>query len=234
MRRGKPVIGDELIDVVLTGGYPDVLARDTPRRRRDWRRSDINAVAERDVREISAIEKPNEIPNLIRVAAHHAAQLLNVTTIGNGLRLARRTVDDDLDVLEQLFLVRRLEPWRRNDLNRLIKTPKLHFMDSALLAAAKAVTAAKISADRSQFGSLLETFVFAELQRLASWSEDRLHFSHYRDKDQLEVDVVIEREDVGMVGVEVKAAATVKNEDFRGLGRLADIAGKAFRTGVVL
>lgn len=231
---GKPIIGDELINVVLTGGYPDVLARDTPRRRRDWCRSYIDAIAERDVREISAIEKPNEIPNLIRVAAHHAAQLLNVTTIGNDLRLARRTVDGYLDVLEQLFLVRRLEPWHRNDLNRLIKTPKLHFMDSALLAAAKAVTAEKIAADRSQFGPLLETFVFAELQRLASWSEDRLRFSHYRDKDQLEVDVVMESEDGGMVGVEVKAAATVKNEDFRGLRRLADIAGKAFRTGVVL
>jgi len=230
----KPVVGRELVEIVMTGGYPDVLARETPRRRRDWCRAYIEAIAERDVRDISAIEKPNEIPNLIRVAAHHSAQLLNVSTIGVDLRLARKTVESYLEVLEQLFLIRRLEPWHRNDLNRLIKTPKLHFLDSALLAAAKAVTAERIAADRSLFGPLLETFVYAELEKLASWSDDRLRFSHYRDKDQLEVDIVIESEDGGMVGVEVKAAATVTAADFKALRRLSDIAGKAFRLGVVL
>lgn len=230
----KPVLGADLVTVVLTGGYPDVLARDTPRRRRDWCRAYIEAIAERDVRDISTIEKANEIPNLIRVAAHHSGQLLNFTTIGNDLRLARRTVETYLEVLEQLFLVRRLEPWHRNDLNRLIKTPKLHFMDSGLLATAKAVTAERIAVERGLFGPILETFVFAELQRLASWSDDRVRFSHYRDKDQLEVDIVLESEDGDIVGVEVKAAATVTAADFKGLKRLADIAGKPFRLGVVL
>jgi predicted AAA+ superfamily ATPase len=228
-----PVVGTDLIQVIMTGGYPDVLARDTPKRRRDWCRAYIDAIAERDVRDISTIEKSDEIPNLIRVAAHHSAQLLNVTTIGLDLRLARKTVESYLDVLEQLFLVRRLEPWHRNDLKRLIKTPKLHFMDSALLATAKAVTAEKIAADRSLFGPILETFVFAELQRLASWSEDRLRFSYYRDKDQLEIDIVVENEDGGMIAVEVKASATVKATDFKALRRLADISGKTFRAGVI-
>lgn len=233
-KASKPPLGDDLVNVVLAGGYPDVLARETPRRRRDWCRSYIGAIAERDVRDISSIEKPNEIPNLIRVAAHHSGQLLNITTIGNDLQLARKTVESYLEVLEQLFLLRRLEPWHRNDLSRLIKTPKLHFMDSALLAAAKAVTAERIAADRALLGAILETFVFAELQRLASWSEEAVRFSHYRDKDQLEVDIVLENEEGAMVGVEVKAAATVAAADFKGLKRLADITGKAFRLGVVL
>jgi predicted AAA+ superfamily ATPase len=230
----KPMIGSELIDVVMTGGYPEALARDTSVRRRAWSRAYIDAIAERDVRDISTIEKSNEIPNLIRVAAHHSAQLLNVTTIGLDLRLARKTVESYLEVLEQLFLIRRLEPWHRNDLSRLIKTPKLHFLDSGLLATTKGITAERVATDRSLFGPILETFVYAELQRLASWSDDRLRFSHYRDKDQLEVDVVIENDDGGLVGVEVKAAATVTAADFKGLKRLADIAGKAFRLGVVL
>jgi uncharacterized protein len=233
-KASKPPLGEDLVNVVLAGGYPDVLARETPRRRRDWCRSYIGAIAERDVRDISSIEKPNEIPNLIRVAAHQSGQLLNITTIGNDLQLARKTVESYLEVLEQLFLLRRLEPWRRNDLSRLIKTPKLHFLDSALLAAAKAVTAERIAADRALVGAILETFVFAELQRLASWSEEAVRFSHYRDKDQLEVDIVLENEEGAMVGVEVKAAATVAAADFKGLKRLADITGKAFRLGVVL
>lgn len=231
---GKPVIGADLVSVVLAGGYPDVLARQNPARRRAWCRSYIDAIAKRDVRDISTIEKPNEIPNLIRVAAHHSARLLNITTIGNDLRLARKTVETYLDLLEQLFLVDRLEPWHRNDLSRLIKTPKLHFMDSALLAAASGVTEERIASDRGLFGPILETFVFAELQRLASWSDERLRFSHYRDKDQLEVDVVIESETGGMVGIEVKSSATVLSSDFRALRRLSDIAGKDFRAGIVL
>ncbi|MDP1598537.1 ATP-binding protein [Phenylobacterium sp.] len=233
-KAARPPLGADLVNIVLTGGYPDVLARESARRRRDWCRAYIDAIAERDVRDISTIEKPSEIPNLIRVAAHHSGQLLNFTTISTDLRLARKTVESYLDVLEQLFLVRRLEPWHRNDLSRLIKTPKLHFMDSALLAAARGVTAERITAERALFGPILETFVFAELQRLASWSESRMRFSHYRDKDQLEVDIVLENEEGGMVGIEVKAAATVTAADFKGLKRLADIAGETFRLGVVL
>jgi len=228
-----PIVGSDLIEVVLTGGYPSVLERDNPRRRRDWCRNYIDAIAERDVRDISTIEKPGEIPNLIRVAAHHSAQLLRIQTVSTDLKLSNKTVESYLDVLEQLFLVKRLEPWHRNDLSRLIKTPKLHFMDSALLGAARAVTAEKVAEDRSLFGSVLETFVFAELQRLAAFYDDRLRFSFYRDKDQVEVDVVMENEANEMVAIEVKAAATVTSADFKGLRRLADL-NKGFRAGIVL
>lgn len=229
----QPIVGPELIDVVLTGGYPSVLERDNPRRRRDWCRAYIDAIAERDVRDISTIEKAGEIPNLIRVAASHSAQLLRIQSVSQDLKLSNKTVESYLDVLEQLFLVKRLEPWHRNDLSRLIKTPKLHFMDSALLGAARAVTAEKVSEDRSLLGSVLESFVFAELQRLAAFYDDRLRFSFYRDKDQVEVDVVLENEANEMVGIEVKAAATVTASDFKGLKRLADL-NEGFRAGVVL
>jgi predicted AAA+ superfamily ATPase len=139
-----------------------------------------------------------------------------------------------LDLLEQLFLVRRLQAWHRNELRRLIKTPKLHFMDTGLLAAAQGLTPEKLVLDRGAFGPLLETFVFAELQRLASWSEGAVRFSHYRDKDQFEVDIVMENEAGEVVGIEIKAAATVTQKDFRGLRRLAEATGSAFRLGVVL
>jgi predicted AAA+ superfamily ATPase len=91
-----------------------------------------------------------------------------------------------------------------------------------------------LKADRALLGQLLETFVFQELRRQASWHEDALTFFHFRDRDGVEVDIVIERGAQAVVGVEVKAAATVTEADFRGLRKLKEAAGKRFAGGVVL
>jgi uncharacterized protein len=88
--------------------------------------------------------------------------------------------------------------------------------------------------DRALFGQLLETFVFQELRRQGSWYEHPLSFFHYRDKDGVEVDLVIERGTRAVAGVEVKAAATVLPADFRGLRKLKDATGRRFAGGVVL
>jgi predicted AAA+ superfamily ATPase len=89
----KTIVGPDLVRAVLAGGFPSALERGTPRRQRDWARAYIAAITERDVQDISSIDKPGEIPRLIAVAAHHSAQLLNITTISNALGLARRTAD---------------------------------------------------------------------------------------------------------------------------------------------
>ncbi len=120
-----------------------------------------------------------------------------------------------------------------NRLSRLIKTPKLHLGDTGLACALLGVDAAALHADRPLLGQLLETFVFQELRRQASWHEDRLASFHYRDKDGVEVDIVIERGARELVGVEVKAAATVSAADFRGLRSLREATGKRFVGGVV-
>ena len=122
-----------------------------------------------------------------------------------------------VSILEQLFLVRRVEPWFRNQLKRLVKTPKLHFLDSGLLAALLGATAERIARERSIFGTLLETFVFSEVLKQASWFGESCALYHYRDKDQDEVDLVIETGDGALVGIEVKASATVNAGDFKGL-----------------
>jgi predicted AAA+ superfamily ATPase len=76
--------------------------------------------------------------------------------------------------------------------------------------------------------------VFQELRRQASWHDDPLGFFHYRDKDGVEVDIVIERGTHHVAGVEVKASATVTAADFRGLRKLKEVVGKRFAGGVVL
>ena len=157
-----------------------------------------------------------------------------VAGIAQGLLLGQQR-HHGVGLFEQLFLIRTLPPWFTNELKRLIKTPKLYFLDSGLLASLRGLTPARIAADRGPFGALLETFVLAEALKLASWSDDGpFEFFHFRDKEQNEVDVVIESPDGKLIGLEVKAAASVTSSDFGGLRKLAEASGKRFAAGFVL
>jgi predicted AAA+ superfamily ATPase len=127
-----------------------------------------------------------------------------------------------------------LPPWHSNRLRRLIKTPKLHIGDTGLACALLGVDSDALRADRPLLGQLLETFVFQELRRQASWHDDPMTFFHYRDKDGVEIDIIIERGARILAGVEVKATATVTEGDFRGLRKLKNSVGKRFTSGVVL
>lgn len=160
-------------------------------------------------------------------------ELLNITTLGNELDLRRETVENHLAACERLYLVRRLQPWHRHAAKRLIKTPKLHFVDSGLAATLADLTAADWHDQRDRFGHLLETFVLQQLTAQAGWNDPDLRFWHYRDKDQVEVDFVITR-GRRTWGVEVKATATPTQADISGLRRLAAQCGGDFAGGVLL
>jgi len=231
---GRAMIGTDLVEAVLSGGYPEALARKSWARRQDWYLDYVDAVVQRDVRDIANVDQLDRMPRLLNVLAAHAGQLINHTSAGAAIGLNHVTTQRYTAVFEHLFLMRTLAPWHNNALNRLTKTPKLHFLDAGLLAALRGVTPERIARDRSAFGPILETFVFSELLKLAGWSDARLSFSHYRDKDQVEVDVVMEDRAGRVVGVEVKAAATASAADFRGLKRLAQSVGDRFAMGLVL
>jgi predicted AAA+ superfamily ATPase len=119
-------------------------------------------------------------------------------------------------------------------MSRLVKTPKLHIGDTGLACAILGMDAAALARDRGVFGQILETFVFQELRRQASWHGDEIRFHRFRDKDGFEVDIVLERGARELAGIEVKAAASVTARDFRGLRKLADTAGERFVAGAVL
>jgi hypothetical protein len=227
-------LGADLIELVLAGGYPEALGRKTWARRQDWYANYVEAVVGRDVRDIANIDQLDRMPRLLRALAEHSGQLINYTGVGASFDLNHVTTQKYAGILEQLFLVRTLPPWHNNVLKRLTKTPKLHFLDSGLLAAMRGLTPERVAADRSNFGPVLETFVFAEVLKLAGWSDDRFSLSHFRDKETDEVDIVLEDREGRIVGLEVKALATVRNEDFAGLRKLAKAAGSRFAFGAVL
>ncbi|MET0659535.1 MAG: ATP-binding protein [Steroidobacteraceae bacterium] len=225
---------DAVPALVSQGGYPEALMRKSERRRQDWYRAYLESIAERDVPEIATLTRAGQIPRLLQISAQFAGLLVNLSEIGRSIALNHKTTDHYLQVLEQLFLVRRLPPWSSNELSRIVKTPKLHFIDSGLLAALRGYSAARLRADRALLGPLLEGFVYSELLKSAAWSEERVSIFHYRDKDQREVDFVLENDAGQVVGIEVKAAASVTRGDFAGLDRLASAAGPRFAQGILL
>jgi uncharacterized protein len=231
---GECLIGDDLAGAVFTGGYPEMIQRTDRQRRRAWARGYVNAIVQRDVRDIAELEKMDQMPHLLKILAHHSGQLTNFTQIGSHLGLDDKTTRKYVTILDQLFLVRRIEPWFRNRLKRLVKTPKLHFLDSGLLAAVLGSNEEQIRGDRSVFGTILETFVFAEVLKQVDWLAETCKLYHYRDKDQDEVDIVVEGEGGHLVGIEVKAAATVTARDFKGLRKLSAACGDDFKLGLVL
>ena len=228
------VVGDDLVEAVLRGGYPEAVSRATPRRRTAWGRQYIDAIIQRDVRDVAGIDKLDQLPRFLRALAQVSGQMCNYTQLGGQIGLDHKTAARYIGVFEQMYLLKRVEVWAKNRLSRVVKTPKMQFIDSGLLSTLADVTSAHAQQNRSRFGSILETFVFGELLKHTTTSENDYQLLYYRDHDQFEVDFIIENAAGHLVGVEVKAAATVKESDLRGLKRLASIAGEHFKLGIIL
>ena len=226
-------LGAELVERIVAGGYPPALARPAGRRRANWYRNFIEAQVQRDIGELARIASLDVLPRLLGLAATQTARLFNLSSLASRFQLSRPTIGSYMMLLQRVYLLEQLPPWYSNRGKRLIKTPKLHMGDTGLACALLGVSAAALRNDRPLLGHLLETFVFQELRRQATWHDDPVEFFHYRDKDRVEVDIVLESGG-RVAGVEVKAGGTVTASDFRGLRKLRDASGDHFAAGVVL
>lgn len=228
------IVADQLIETVLRGGYPEAISRTSARRRKAWARQYIDAIIQRDVRDLAEIDKLDLLPRFLRSLAQVSGQMCNYTQLGGQVGLDSKTAARYLSIFEHMYLLKRVEVWANNRLNRVVKTPKLQFIDAGLLATLIELDAAEIQRDRSRFGNLLETFVYGELRKHATTAEGEYRLLYYRDMDKFEVDIVIENAAGQLVGVEVKASATIKETDLRGLKKLASLAPNQFKLGVLL
>jgi len=226
-------LNERLIDYILTGGFPEPLRRKTDRRRNQWYRNYIDTLVQRDIRDLARINNLDAMPKILQLVAAQSAQLLNMTHIAAPFQMTRQTIKSYFILLQHIFLVDVLPAWHANRRKRLIKTPKVHLTDTGLASALLGINRNRLETDRGMLGHLLESFIYNELRRQASWCDTAVQFYHFRDKDQYEVDIVIEQSDGGIVAVEVKAAATVTGKDFKGLKRLQSMVGDHFIAGVV-
>lgn len=227
-------LGRNLGERIAAGGYPAALELPIGRRRTNWYSNYIGSQLQRDLSDFTRIATLDFLPQLLALCAAQTAGLFNISGLASSLQLGRYTVSNYVKLLEISFLLERLPPWHSNRQSRLVKTPKIHIGDTGLACALLKASTESLMADRSLLGQILETFVFNELKRQASWHDDFMSFYHYRDRDRREVDIVIERGPGAIAGIEVKASGTVTKTDLRGLRRLKEVTGNRFVGGVVL
>ena len=121
---GETVLGEDLVEIVLKGGYPEPLTLKSNVEREIWHEDYIEAIVQRDVRDIAQIGKLNALPPLLRALAESSGQLVNFSKIGSLLNMNHVTTREYVTHLASLFLVSIVPPWYSDALKRLVKTPK--------------------------------------------------------------------------------------------------------------
>lgn len=225
---------DRLPARLTRGGYPEATERKTEARRAAWFASYISTILQRDVRDLARVDALHAMPNLLKLLAARATGLLNLADVGRDAGLPHTTLTRYLSLLETVFLVHRLPAWSPNLGKRLVKSPKLHLVDTGLACHLIGVNASRLEEDRPLLGRLLETFVVGELRKQISWTDPRIALGHFRTAGGSEVDVVLEQADGGLAGIEIKASATATAADFSALQNLRNSLGNKFVSGVVL
>jgi predicted AAA+ superfamily ATPase len=224
----------QLAQRIISGGYPEAVARRQPQRREAWFNSYITTILERDVRQLAAIEGLTQIPRLLTLLAAGTGGLLNVAELSRDLGFTQPTLARYLTLLQGTYLYKPLPAWFVNSRKRLVKREKVYLADTGLAAHLRHVNAARLSAAGENIGPLLESFVGQELHKQCDWNRAQPKVYYYRTADGKEVDFVLESRDGRIAGVEVKASLTVSTSDLAGMRDLAETAGNKFARGVVL
>lgn len=220
----------------VLGGYPEVaLHRSSDKRRSAWFESYVAGLVRREARDIASVERPEELRQLLRLIAARSGQLLKVEEVARDAGMPPSTARRYIRLLEAAFVVRTVPGWATSKTTRAIRAPKIYVCDSGLLCHLLGVTADALTrATSPDAGPVLESLATMELARQLGWSETRADIYHFRSKDATEVDAILEAADGRLVGVEVKARATVRSEDFHGLRLLMGKVGERFHAGFVL
>lgn len=223
----------DYLDRIVAGGFPEAVQR-APRRRAAFFDSYVSTLIERDVLEIASIERRGDLLKLLALLAGRAGSLLVPSTLAGASGIPRTTLVRYLELLSTVFLIKSIPAWSSGQTKRVVGTPKLAFVDTGIACHLIGQDAVRLGEPGGAAGPMLENFVVMELARQLTWCEERGRLYHYRTKDQLEVDAVIETPDGRIIAVEVKAGATVRTEDLAGLRNLARHLGDKFVGGYVM
>lgn len=228
-----PLLKKELFEKIIIGGYPPVQNSDDETRDA-WLRSYVSLILQRDIKDLAQIEKLTELPNLLRILAYRASNLLNVAEVSRECKMVSQTVHRYIALLQTIFLVTVQQSWNSNVALRYIKSPKLYLVDSGLLSYLLGITLDRALQEPAIMGKVVENFVVSELQKQITWSLTRPEMFHFRTSSGEEVDIILESRKGDIVGIEVKASESVSPQDFKGLTRLQEQLSKRFKRGILL
>lgn len=231
----EPLDKAALTKILVRGGYPAMQRFESGVRMDSWCNSYLTTILQRDVQDLARVEGLAHLPNLMSLLASRVSGLLNVSELSRTSGISVSTLQCYLQLLQILFLVILTPAWSANLGKRLSKSPKIHLVDTGLLAYLIGANTSRLQRDAKLNGGFLENFIVGELYKQITWSNFRVRIFHYRTQQgNFEVDIVLENAAGFIVGIEVKSSETIHAGDFKGLKNLQESAGEKFVRGIVL
>lgn len=219
---------------IIDGGYPEVIKRTSIKRKEVWFRDYITTILQRDIRELVNINGLTQMPRLLELLAARIATLINFAELSRSIQIPQTSLKRYMALFEATYLIYYLPPWSTNLGKRIVKTPKIFFTDTGLASYLLGADTELLQNHNTFSGPLLENFVLSELRKQSAWNHIQPNFSHFRSQTGLEVNFILENRRRQCVGIEVKASATVRSDDFKGLRWLQKQLDKRFLRGIVL
>lgn len=231
----EPHDRDSILEMALTGGFPEVLRLQEASERKTWHMDYIEALLERDLKDIARIQRKESMRELVQVLAAWSSKFMDISAIGTGLSIRRPTIESYLNALETLYLVERVRPWTKTDYGRVGKQAKLFITDCGLMASLLGWRMDQVRLDSDRSGKLIETFSFNELASQVETNSSLYQLYHYRDREKREIDFIIERDDGAILCVEIKAGSSINKSDFKHISWFREnLAENNSLTGVIL
>ena len=222
-----------LYEKIIIGGYPSVQGLDSEDRDA-WMHNYLSLILKKDIKDLAQIEKISEMPNLLKILASRASNLLNVAEVSRDSKLVMKTLHRYISLLETIFIINLQPAWSTNIGLRFIKSPKVYSIDTGLLSYLLDFNLERALKDNMQMGKSLENFVVSELKKQATWSKVKVQIYHFRTTSGEEVDIVLENRSGDIVGIEIKNSEKITQEDFKGLRYLKEKGKDRFLKGIVL
>lgn len=233
-----PTTRDDYASRATSGGMPVALRRPPGSSRSRWYSNYVNLVVDKDVLDISRVRQREMLPRLLGQLAARSGQVLNISSLSGVIGMEKTTTENYIKLLEAVFLVQRLPAWGTTLGARVARHPKMHLVDSGVMAWLLNLTPQKISqadpATLTDYGHLIETFAVGEILKQTSWSDAPVTIGHFRSGAGDEVDLVLERDDGQVIAFEIKAGSRVHGEDLQGLRLLKERLGGRLDAAIVL
>lgn len=224
----------ELIQRMVRGGYPEVQTMDSHNERSEWADSYLSLILQKDIQELAKIEGLNLLPQLLIAIAIQAGSLLDYGSLAKASQIPMTTLRRYFQLLHSLFIIHTLPAWSKNLSKRLVKAPKIYFVDPVILLQLLNYDENRLSKNLQMLGKVLENFVIMEILKQTTWSSKKVRLFHLNIASHKEIDLILEDDQGKVVGIEIKSSETVGPEDFRHFHLLKDELKEDFIRGIVL
>ncbi|MDR3128564.1 MAG: DUF4143 domain-containing protein [Bifidobacteriaceae bacterium] len=227
----------QYLKMLTIGGFPLSLTQKTISSRNRWFKNYINYTINRDIRDMANIRQTDEMISLLNKLAKASGQILNIKNISKDSKMNESTTKNYITLLEKVFLINRLPISKAINTNKLMKRPKIHFVDTGIASSILGINELNINDFNpkiiTNIGGLFESFAINEIIRLASVCDDVKNIGYWRTLDGKEIDLILETWNNKVFAFEIKSGVNIKSSDFNSIKYYKKLAGDSFGGGIL-